>query len=197
MKKLLTSLALLPVLASCSGASVSSLNLPLQERLRNPLVAERYWSDMAEHMADYTRTEDPIMKDGLKAGIVEGERVRALERVAQARTLKKGGISGVFLTPTTHESVDGEVLLRENTLSFGTTFSTIPNPSIHIFLTTVVDPRDVPFPDKSSIDVGELQTAYGPQTYVIPQEKIVPGIRTAVLYDTRLSRIIGFAQLSK
>lgn len=189
-------LSLTALLASCSAATSGPITLPLQERLRNPLVAERYWSDMAEHMANFVRMNDPLSKDPVKAAIIDGERQRALERVAQARALKKEGVSGVFLNPTPGEDTMGEALLRGSTLSFGPSFSVDPNPSVHVLLTTVVDPRNVEFPDKTSIDLGLLQTAYGSQEYAVPAAKTNPDFRTAVLYDTQLSRLVGFAQLT-
>ena len=193
-----TALALaLALLTSCTSVSTGPLALPLQERLRNPLVAERYWAEMAEHMADFARRDDVIAKDPVKATIIEAERTRALQRVAQARTVKKEGTSGMMLAIHPFEDAEGEVLLRSTTLFFGTTFLTAPNPSVSVLLTTVVDPRDVRFPDKTSVNLGELQTAYGAQQYEIPDGKGNGNFRTAVLYDTRLDRVVGFAQLSK
>lgn len=184
------------VLVSCSAAPSGPLSLPLQERMRNPLVAERYWGDLAEHMAEFARQGDPILKDTVKAAIIDGERLRALERVTDARALKGEGTSGIFKTSTPLEELDGEVLLRGNTLSFGPSFYTLPGPSVRVYLTTTVDPRDAKFPDPTSVDLGLLQTAYGPQEYAVPEGNL-EGLRTAVLYDTMLDRIVGFAQLSK
>src|SRR3989338_6372868 len=50
------------LLASCTAATSGPIGMPLQERLHNPLVADRYWGEMAEHMADLVRFEDPITK---------------------------------------------------------------------------------------------------------------------------------------
>ena len=185
------------LLASCTAATSGPIGMPLQERLHNPLVAERYWGEMAEHMADLVRFEDPITKDEVKMAIIDGERLRALDRVAEARVLKNDGISGMFLQPTPHETSVGEVLLRGNTLSFGSAFLSDPNPSVHVYLTTVTDPRDATFPDATSIDLGALQTAYGAQEYAIAAGKENTAFRTVVLYDTQLERLIGFAQLAK
>lgn len=195
MKYLLSALTLVS-LAACTAAPQGPLAMPLQERMRNPLVAERYWSEMAEHMADFVRMADPIVKDSLKLAIIDAERLRALDRVAEARALKSEGISGVFLQVSRDTSM-GEVLLRGNTLSFGTAFLVDPSPSMHVYLTTVVDPRDAAFPDATSVNLGALQTAYGSQEYAVPADEQNDKFRTAVLYDTKLERLIGFAQLSK
>lgn len=183
------------LLASCGAAPSGPLSLPLQERLRNPLVAERYWSGVAEHMADFTRTDDPIMNDPVKAAVIEDERLRALERVDYARSLKKEGVSGVLQAVHANDDAFGEILLRGTTLSFGSAFEIKPSSAVRVYLTTAVDPRDVRFPDASSIDLGPLQTAFGAQEYAIPKDKLNPKFITAVLYDTNLGRIIGFAQL--
>ncbi len=191
------SLALLSLLlASCTAATSGPHSLPLQERLRNPLVAERYWAEMAEHMANFVRLKDPMMNDPAKAAVIEAERTRALDRVAQARKLKHEGMIGLFAKPA-GEDTEGEVLLRGNTLSFGTSFLSYPNPSVRVYLTTIIDPRDAQFPDDTSIDLGPLQTAYGPQEYAVPEGQMNEEFRTAVLYDTKLERLIGFAQLSR
>lgn len=196
MKHLLYSFSLISLVA-CTTVPRGPLSMPLQERLHNPLVAELYWGELTEHMADLFRFEDPITKDAVKAAIIDGERLRALDLVAKARALKAEGISGMFLQPTTHETAIGEALLRDNILSFGAAFLINPNPSVHVYLTTVVDPRDAKFPDATSLDLGLIQTAFGSQEYEIPAGKENPGFRTAVLYDTMLERLIGFAQLSK
>lgn len=197
MKPFLATLSLIPLVTSCAAALSGPLTMPLQERMKNPLIAERYWAEMAEHMADFVRTEDPIAKDPVTLAIIEAERLRALDRVAQARALKKEGISGGFLQVNTRDIAVGETLLRGRTLSFGTNFLTDPNPSVHVYLTMVVDPRDAAFPDRTSLDLGELQTPYGAQEYAIPEDKENGTFRTVVLYDTKLKRLIGFAQLSK
>ena len=197
MKSLLSIFLVMPLLASCATVQSGPLSLPLQERLRNPLVAERYWSGLAEHMADFVRTKDPILKDSVKASVIDAERLRALERVHQARALKKEGMSGIFQSIHPGEDAFGEALLRTDTLYFGTTFEIKPNPSVQVFLTTMLDPRDGPFPDKTSLNLGTLQTAFGAQEYEIPEAKMNPKFQTVVLYDTRLERMIGFAQLSK
>lgn len=189
------SLLVLPVLLTACAASSGPLSLPLQERLRNPLVAEQYWSDMAEHMAEFTRQRHPLLQEPLKAALIEGERLGALERVAAARELKAEGVSGVFKTSTLLEDIGGEALLRGGTLSFGPSFFVLPGPSVHVYLTTMVDPRDAMFPDATSVGLGLLQTAYGSQEYGLP-EGAPEGLQTVVLYDTKLERIVGFAQLS-
>ena len=68
---------------------------------------------------------------------------------------------------------------------------------MRVYLTTAVDPRGVNFPDASALSLGLLQTPYGAQEYAFDESDSNPEFRTVVLYDTRLERIYGFAQLSK
>ena len=198
MKPSLSVLIITPLLlAGCATVATGPLTLPLQERLRNPLVAERYWAEMVDHMANFTQAKNPIMKDPVKAAVIESERVRGLERVSQARKQKKEGTNGAFQSVSILEDTEGEVLLRNAVLYFGTTFLTYPNPSINVYLTGSIDPRNAAFPDKTSVNLGPLQTAYGAQEYPVPATTSGAVLRTAVLYDTQLQRILGFAQLSK
>lgn len=194
MKKLLTILSLL-LLASCGAEPIAGNTPSLQDRLRNPLFAERYWSEMAEHMADFVRRNDTLAKDPEKGPIIEAERVRALERVTEARERKDEGISGGMLP--VEEDIIGQVLLRESTLYTSSDFLAYPNPSVRVYLSTAIDPRDVNFPDTTSVDLGSLQSPYGAQEYVVPEEKLRDDFASVVFYDTRLDRILGFAQLSK
>lgn len=192
------SIASVLAVAGCNAApSSGTVGMPLLERLRNPLIAERYWSEMAEHMADYSRRNDPVLKDGVKASIIESERTRALERLETARTLQREGVMGQFITPSQHEDARGFALLVRDRLYFDSTFITFPSPGMRVYLTEAVDPRDVNFPDTSALDLGPLQSAYGDQTYGIPEEHVETAFRTVVLYDRELNLIIGMAQLAK
>ncbi len=95
------------------------------------------------------------------------------------------------------EDVTGYVLHLDCTVFFSSDFTTSPGPSLRVFLTTTVDPRDVTFPDKSAVDLGPLQSAYGAQQYSMPGDDSAGALRTFVLFDTRLKSIYGFAQLSQ
>ncbi len=185
------------LLAACASSPSGPLSAPLQDRLRNPLVAERYWSEMAEHMADFTRMNDAIMKDPTQAAVIEAERTRALERVTQARTLIKEGLSGSWQAVALTEDVNGVALLRDHMLYISSAFETRPNPSVYMYLTRMVDPRNGAFPDETSLNLGQLQSAFGEQEYAIPEARQSEEFFTAVLYDTRLRRLMGFAQLGK
>jgi hypothetical protein len=91
----------------------------------------------------------------------------------------------------------GDVLYVQGALYFGTLFEIDPLPDLHVFLTTVVDPREVTFPDATAMDLGLLQSAYGAQTYAVPEVDNPLLYRTVVLWDTEFGRLHSFGQLAK
>ena len=68
---------------------------------------------------------------------------------------------------------------------------------MHLFLSESVDPRDIEFPDDSSVDLGPILSPYGAQRYAVPTTDPPQRYRTAVLWDMKLERLYGFAQLSE
>lgn len=188
----LFSLLSLLILSGCRGES-STRSRPLSDRLQNPLFAEQYWSEKAEHMADFIRNEDPITKDAVKKAVIESERADAVAKLEEVRKSMSSGRKGALLIAT--EPIQGMALLLNNTLYFGSTFLAYPNPDTYVYLTTIVDPRDTTFPDATSYQVGPLQSPYGEQEYVIPESRSDPRFKTVVIYDKKLDRILGFAQL--
>ncbi len=191
---LLLSLACCVLAAGC-GASVggaTSANTPL----KNPLVAERYWDEMIDRLTTLQISGDPLLQDPKKADVVEDAKRDALQRSQQARETVRSGISGDFVSAA--ELTEGRALLLKGVLYLGSTFTTYPAPTLRIYVTESVDPRGAPFPDATTVDLGELKTPYGAQEYVLPEdERENAGLRTVVLWDRRLERLIGFAQLAK
>jgi hypothetical protein len=180
----------LPILTSCANRMDDVRTTEEGSTMNNPLVAEQYWSELAEHMADFSRNKDPILKNELQASYIEEQRKRGLDMVGSVREKMEEGMRGGFHPVA--EPVLGVALVLENKLYFSPTFLTFPNPQAHVYLSSVVDPRDVKFPDPSAMDIGSLLTPYGAQSYTI-DPSLRP--RTIVIYDRRLERIIGFAQL--
>lgn len=182
-------------LAAC-GTPPATPDLTLDQRLQNPLFAERYWDEMAERMANLTIQNEPVMSDASKAAIADRAREGAVELSQLARQKRNNGLFGAFMTMK--ELTEGYALLLDRTLYISSTFATYPGPSLHLFLTTDVDPRDVPdFPNANALNLGLLQSPYGAQSYKLPESVEDPGYRTAVLWDTKLGRLYSFAQLAK
>ncbi len=186
-------LFLLPLfLIGCSSAPG---RVSRQTRLQDPLFAERYWAELNERMQDLIITKDPMLKDKAKAQIVEETRQQAIAQEHANTQLQHDGTKGTFLSVA--EATDGEALLIHNTLYLGTSFAAYPGPSLHLYLTAIVDPRSGQFPDKTALDFGELDSPYGSQAYPLASNSNPPPYRTVVLWDTRLQRLYAFAQLSK
>lgn len=164
----------------------------------NPLYARFYYQDLANHMADYSIQNDPIMKDADKKKIVEDARADAMKGIADASAIINAGKRGSFMSDTDYAG--GSTLLSGNTLYFSQDFNTYPGPSLHVFASTLLDPRGesgsiISFPNDASVDLGPLQSPYLAQAYDLPEEAKDMVLRTVVLWDTKLERIFGFAQL--
>ncbi len=180
------------LLAGCGSSRISA---QLQERLKNPLYAEQYYDLLLDRMVDLKIKEDPMLKNAKKAKVVEDTRLAALMQTREANTAQRQGTIGNLISSS--EEVGGEVLLTDSSLYLGPTFETYPGPSLHVLITTVVDPREGTFPDPTSIDLGAIEDPFGAQTLAVPTLENLTAYRTVVIWDTKLERLYGFAQLSK
>jgi hypothetical protein len=180
------------LLAACNAPHMTSID----QELQNPLTASRYGDELADGMANIIIQDDPILKeDGVREKI-ENEIRRGKEISADAQDKQSEGVMGGIL-PMGADST-GYALYVDGTLFLSSDFSTTPGPSLHVYLTNAIDPRDVEFPDESALDLGEIQSAFGAQQYEVPEQKEgAEPLRTFVLFDKTLKRIYGFAQLSK
>jgi hypothetical protein len=191
-KTIIASMAIL-ALTACQNANTS--NEPeLSYLLENPLFAERYSESMVDTMVELEIYEDPIIKDEAKMKIIDKTKESWLKVAQKARVDQRKGSKGSF-TPIT-EFTAGEVLYSGNSLFLAPDFASAPGPSLHFYLSTVVDPRDVEFPDESAIDLGLMRSNLGTGRYeVIAIEEPIK-YRSLVLFDTELERLYGFAQIS-
>jgi hypothetical protein len=191
-------LALVPLsvlfLTACNGGV--ALSPTMEEQLKNPLYAEQYWSHMTDRMVTIIINEE-FKDDAGKLAEVDKVRQESLEK-AQAMTKRRGeGIYGSFVP--VKETTQGIALAVDNMLYLNPDFFVYPGPALHVYLSTVLDPREGTFPDDTAIDLGIIQSPYGAQMYQTPSVKLLGegAIRTVVLYDKLLGRIYGFAQLAK
>lgn len=182
------------LLTGCATNTLPRPDTSLEEQLRNPLYAEQYYDELVERLVTLEIRNDPLFEDEEKKERVEKARRTALANANEANTLQDKGTKGNVLSMG--EFAKGEVLYLENMLYFSPEFETVPGLSLHVFMTTVVDPRDVTFPDASAIDLGPLSDPYGAQALPVPPVDIPLAYRTVVLWDTVLERLYGFAQLS-
>jgi len=185
-----TTLACASLSALLLAACTSSGTLTLKDHLKNPLFAERYAEAMVDRLVEMEITKDPSLETPSVQERLDSERQLWLQIARDARHMEGN------LIPM-GEFAKGDVLYVPGSLYFGTLFEVDPLPSLHIYLTTVVDPRDVTFPDDTAMDLGTLQSAYGPQRYAVPKVDNPLLYRTVVLWDTVFNRLHSFAQLSK
>ncbi len=190
MRPAITLLAFTFLLTACGSVSRTSI----EEQNRNPFTASRYGDELADTMANLIIVDDPILKE-------EGMRERIQEVIEEgkaiadeAREEMSGMMEGVFIS--LGQETAGRVLHDGEVLFLSSDFETDPGPSLHLYLTTAVDPRDLEFPDPTAIDLGETQSVYGAQTYDLPAIEDPRLYRTAVLWDSDLKRLWAFAQLA-
>ncbi|MBI4129653.1 hypothetical protein HY464_03090 [Candidatus Peregrinibacteria bacterium] len=161
----------------------------------NPLYAKRYYDELLENLVSLSLHKDPMLQEKGKEKIIEHARRAAIAKGQEAGRKQQVGTKGAFIPM--EEYVRGMALLSGNTLYLSPDFEATPGLSLRLFLTTVVDPRDMKFPDADAIDLGPLKNAYGAQEFAanLPLSPIL--YRTAVLFDTALERLVSFAQLSE
>ena len=163
--------------------------------LDNPLYLERYSESMVDRLTELEIQKDPILENGNKKTYIERTKKKWLEISRKARNTQLQTRTGEF--HRMQEYVRGEVLLMDHTLYIGTLFETDAGPELHIYLTTVLDPRDHNFPDETSVDLGLLKSPFGTQYYDVPESEHYEKFRTVVLWDKALDRLYGFAQLAR
>ena len=181
-------------LVACNG---NSLNQNHEALLNNPLYLEQYSEQLVDTMVNLEVYGDPLIEDESKKKIADDSKKYWLAEAKKSRKAQRQSSKGSFIM--IKEYVAGEVMLTKDgsAVHFGPTFTVTPGPSVHVVLTTAVDPRDVEFPDESAIDIGEVLMPYGAQSYYLT-EKVADPIkyRTVVLWDSKLNRLYGFAQIS-
>ena len=161
----------------------------------NPLYAERYAEEMVNVLAELEIQQDPLIADAAVKAQIAAMRDDWLAKAREARDLQRGGTSAQFAEM--QQYARGEGLLLDGTFYLSSDFETLPGPGLRLYLTTMVDPRDGEFPDASAIDLGPLVSPYGAQQYAVADLSDPLAYRTAVLWDTTLEKIYGFAQLAQ
>lgn len=159
----------------------------------NSLLKSQRLEELADTLANIIITEDPASKDVVTRNMITAEIAKTKEALAAEQAAQKNGLSGPFLSVM--ESVQGNVLLKDGMLYLSSDFYSRPGLSLHLYLTTAVDPRDVTFPDVTAVDLGALDYPFGPMAFAVHGDK-TENMRTAVLWDAKLKRLYGFAQLS-
>lgn len=178
------------LLAACTPSKSADLQMNLQ----NPLFAEQYYDAQVESMVNLLIGNEDILKDASMKKTIDDTRLEGLRFAKEATEQQAKGAMGVIMSDTSEAM--GEILLLENALYTGPEFQVVPGVNIHAYLSTVLDPRDAAFPDTSAVDLGPIRSAFGASTYEVPVSEEQNKLRTFVLFDKTLQRIIGFSQLS-
>jgi hypothetical protein len=181
------------LLAACTASKATGMSLG--DRLHNPLYAAHYYEDLVAQMVNLQLHNDPMLKNGGIKAAVDRTRMKGVAETQRAALLKQQGMHGAFISD--HELTQGTALLLKQELFFGTDFLTVPGANLHVYLTSMIDPRDAAFPDKTATDLAALADVYGAQTFSIAQGVDLSKVRTVVLYDQDLKQIYGFVQLVK
>jgi hypothetical protein len=183
-------------LVSCASSGTQS-PMSSSQLLQNPLYAEWYYKDMVESMMNMEIQNDPLLKNPTMRAIIDDTRTKALASAQAATAKRQTGLNG-DLRPVSYE-VRGHVLLSDGVLYLGPDTDVVPGPSLHVFLSPVLDPLagtgTIKFPDASAIDLGLIVSPYGPSSYVLPKKDNLPDFRSLVLWDSKLERIYAFTQL--
>lgn len=210
MKKfILATLVPLFALTACGTKINEGTAVKLEQLLENPLYAEQYYDELLDRMVELEIQKDPLLEDGSKQSLVDDTQRDALTKAKEATAKQREGLMGSFVAAK--EAPMGEVLYVGDVLYLGQTFTTPPGPGLAIYLSTLVDPRDAEkFPavrgpegpsgpewEDQSVELGRLESPYGAQRYSVPSVENPLMYRTVVLFDQKLERIYGFAQINR
>lgn len=181
------------ILTALTLIACSSIHTSIGQENTNPFVAERYGDELADTLANLIINKDPMINTPGTQAIIEDEIGKAKTISADAREREDAGMRGGIIG--VKEDVSGRVLLLDGKLYLSSDFDTRPGIDLHVYLTTVNDPRAISFPDGTAVDLGVIQSTYGAQTYAVSSDN--DQLRTAVFWDKKLKRLYGFSQLSK
>lgn len=193
MKKTLVASMALLTLTACQSTG-NTQEHKLSYLLENALFAERYSEAMVDTMVELEIYNDPIIQDEKKRKIADQTKEKWLKVAQAARKKQREGSKGGFIPMS--EFTSGEVLYVDNTVFLAPDFATVPGPSLHLFLSETVDPRDVEFPDTTAIDLGEIRSNLGTSRYEVVEAGEPSAYRSLVLWDSALGRLYGFAQIN-
>ncbi len=192
MKRVLPALVLL--LTACSN-NLQSMDVH-NYYSSNPLAAEEEATALGQVMVKMIVEDKAELQKNDLFDEVDRMRLEAGEQIERATKERKNGLLGQFVP---HKQIAlGFVLVRPTAgmIFTGTTFESDPGPDLHLFGSTLVDPRAEAFPSAESVDLGTMGFTYGAQTMKFDPKLWNQDFRTIVLYDLKLKRIYGFAQLS-
>ncbi len=177
--------------AFLSACSPIAQSMPANT-VENPLYAEYFYDNLIEQIVDLQIQKDPGL-EGSAGTDAEKMKADALAKTQEVKQRQLRGKTGTFL-PIKEEAV-GKVLIETDAAWTGPEFFVTPGIELHLYLSTALDPRDVPFPGPDDLDLG-IASPFGAQKLSVPAGR-TGDWRTAVLWDAKLHRLHGFAQLQQ
>lgn len=191
MKRLVPALALL--LAAC-GSNLQSMDVQ-KYFAQNPLAAEEAATALGQVYVSMIVDEKAELEKNDLFDEVDGMRVAAGKAIEDATRERKNGLLGQFIPHK--QFTRGFVLVRpkDGIIFTGTTFESAPGPDLHLFASELSDPREGVFPDDSAVDLGLMGYTYGPQTMTFDATLWNDNFRSLIIYDVKLKRLYGFAQI--
>lgn len=161
----------------------------------NPLYAIAYGNDLADTLANLIILEDPISKEEGMTEKIQNEIAEAKILIQAAEERQNEGFLGALISAP--EETAGNVLYLDDKLYLSPDFYVNPGVNLHLYLVPNVDPRGMTEPDSTMIDLGQLKSHYGAQTYDVGDQPKPELLRSFMLWDLELGRMHGFAQLSR
>ncbi len=166
----------------------------------NPLMAETIADQLIEFVTNLqiiaNERKQPIKDAAILRAMddtfIEARRIRD-EAFRKQDQGKKGAFHGVQ-----ESSVEGEVILVEETLYFGYDFRTDVAINTRVLLSKHVAPStEAELQSEPTLDLGLLQNILGPQEYHVGPLSASDWnqYRTVALYSAPLKRVMGYAQI--
>lgn len=190
------SLLLLPALATlalaaCGSAPAAGLT-PRDALMANPLYASHAYDTLIAAITEMQIDGDKALSGAL-VGRAQSAKERTLALKDYVSEREREGLFGSFI-PVAYDAA-GDVLVEQDRLWTSVDFYVTPQLQPRVYLSGALDPRDLPFPSESDIDLGDLPSAFGPLGIALPPRDL--DIRSVVIWDAVTKRVLAFAQVAR
>lgn len=182
----------LTILTGCT-VQIPTDNVALQQRLENPLFAERYSEDLNDRLVyiqindEAINTNDDLMKtiDATK------DKWQKVSDDASQKRFEGKYAPFNFLSNT--DFVQGSALYYNGVLYLSSDLDIRATEDVSLYVSSKPDPRIGEFPSAEDTFVTVLESPFGAQRYETPIDP--DAIKSFVLYDPMLKRIMSFGQV--
>jgi hypothetical protein len=178
--------------AACGMLLLAGCGAP---RAGNPLLQIQHDEQLADALASIIINKDPLADDAAMRAELEKQIAAAKNSLSAVQSATKDAAQGPFIPAKA--DVRGWMLYQDDMLYLSSDFESDPGLDLHLYLTTVVDPRDVSFPVITAVDLGRIDFPYVAMALPVPHRNDAEKLRSGVLWDNTLKRLYGFVQLSQ